>query len=77
MAVQSILIGSSLSISYKAGIDATGRDLIKTKKYPNIKVTAAASDLLFIGTALDNLMKNKLVEVQKAMKAFFLTLNHE
>jgi hypothetical protein len=66
MAIQSILVNSSLNLRYKNGIDEAGRDVIKTKKYSNIKVSASAEDLLFIGTALGNLMKNELVEVQRS-----------
>jgi hypothetical protein len=51
---------------YKAGIDEAGRDVIKSKKYNNIKVTAAAEDLLLIGTAIGNLMKYELVEIQRS-----------
>jgi hypothetical protein len=51
---------------FKAGIDEAGRDVIKAKKYNNIKVTAAAEDLLLIGTAIGNLMKHELVEIQRS-----------
>jgi hypothetical protein len=65
MAVQSILVNSAMNIRYKGGIAPDGSDLIKGKKYSNIKATAAAEDLLFIGTAIGNLMKYELVEVQR------------
>jgi hypothetical protein len=66
MAIQSTLVNTALSIRFKSGIDEAGRDVIKAKKYSNVKVTAAPEDLLFIGTALGNLMKYELVEVQRS-----------
>jgi hypothetical protein len=66
MAIQTTLVDSSLNIIYKAGIDEAGRDVIKAKKYSNIKVTAAAENLLSVGTAIGNLMKYQLVEVQRS-----------
>jgi hypothetical protein len=66
MAIQTTLVDSSLNIMFKAGIDEAGRDVIKSKKYSNIKVTAAAENLLSVGTAIGNLMKYELVEVQRS-----------
>lgn len=66
MAIQSTLVNTALSIRFKSGIDEAGRDVIKAKKYSNVKVTAAPADLLSIGTALGNLMKYELVEVQRS-----------
>jgi hypothetical protein len=66
MAIQTTLVDSSLNIMFKAGIDDAGRDVIKAKKYNNIKVTASAENLLSVGTAIGNLMKNELVEIQRS-----------
>lgn len=55
-----------MNIRYKNGIAADGSNIIKTKKYSNIKAASAAEDLLFIGTTIGNLMKYDLVEVQRS-----------
>jgi len=63
MAVVSTPVSSALSIKFKAGIDSTGKDIIKAKKFSNVKVTAAPDKLLEIGTALGSLLKNEFVSV--------------
>ncbi|MBL4935013.1 DUF1659 domain-containing protein [Clostridium sp. YIM B02515] len=63
MAVVSTPVSSALSIKFKAGIDANGKDIIKAKKFSNVKVTAAPDKLLEIGTALGSLLKNEFVSV--------------
>jgi len=63
MAVVSTPVSSALSIKFKAGIDSNGKDIIKAKKFSNVKVTAAPDKLLEIGTALGSLLKNEFVSV--------------
>jgi len=63
MAVVSTPVSSALSIKFKAGVDSNGKDIIKAKKFSNVKVTAAPDKLLEIGTALGSLLKNEFVSV--------------
>ncbi|ERI92290.1 hypothetical protein HMPREF1982_02547 [Clostridiales bacterium oral taxon 876 str. F0540] len=65
MAVVSTPVSSALSIKFKAGIDSKGKDIIKSKKFSNVKVTAAPDKLLEIGTALGSLLKNEFVSVER------------
>jgi hypothetical protein len=66
MAVQSTLVNSAMSIKYKTGIDAQGKDIVKAKKYSNIKVTAADEDILFVATTLGTLMKDEVLEIVRS-----------
>lgn len=66
MAVQSSLLSTSMSVRYKAGIDVSGKDIIKAKKYPNVKVNANSDDLLFVGASLGSLMKYDFVDVLRS-----------
>ena len=66
MAVQSTQIKSALSLRYKEGVDANGKDIIKTKKISNIKIVADNQGLLDVATALSPLMKYPIVEILRS-----------
>ena len=66
MAVQSTQIKSALSLRYKEGVDANGKDIIKTKKFSNIKIVADNQGLLDVATALSPLMKYPIVEILRS-----------
>lgn len=63
MALQSTLVNSAMSIRFKSGIDALGKDVVKAKKYSNIKLSAPSEDLLLIGTMLGDLMKHEVLSI--------------
>jgi hypothetical protein len=66
MAVQNTLVNTAMSIRFKAGIDALGNDIVKAKKYSNVKVTAADADVLLIATTLGTLMKDEVLEIVRS-----------
>jgi hypothetical protein len=66
MAVQSTLVNSAMSIKYKEGIDALGNDVIKTRKYPNVKATALAADIHLVATTLGTLIKYEVTEILRS-----------
>jgi hypothetical protein len=66
MAMQSTLVNTAMSIRFKAGIDALGNDIVKAKKYSNVKVTAADADVLLIATTLGTLMKDEVLEIVRS-----------
>ena len=66
MAVQSIQIKSSLSLRYKEGVDSKGKDIIKTKKFSNIKVVADNQGLYDVAAAITPLMKYPIVEILRS-----------
>jgi hypothetical protein len=63
MAAQTTLIGTSLSLKYKAGVDQSGKDMFKVKKFSNVKVTAVNQNLLDVAAAFIPLMKYPTLEV--------------
>ena len=74
MAVQSTLVNTAMSIRFKDGVDALGNDIIKAKKFSNVKVTAASNDILSIADAFGNLMKNEVVEILRSDDSILLNI---
>jgi len=66
MAVQNTQIKSALTLKYKSGVDANGKDIIKNKKFTNIKLTADNQGLYDVAAAMSPLMKYPLVEVLRS-----------
>ena len=72
MAVQSTLVNTAMSIRFKDGIDAAGNDIVKAKKYSNVKVAALDEDILFIGITFGNLMKNEVLEIARSNESIIV-----
>ena len=66
MAVESTLVKSALSLKYKEGVDTNGKDIMRTKKFSNIKVTAADQDIFDISDAFTSLMLYPVTEVLRS-----------
>jgi hypothetical protein len=66
MAVLGSVVKTSLGISYKTGIAPDGSDIIKTKKFQNVKVNASPENLFAIGNAIGGLLKDEFVEVLRS-----------
>ena len=66
MAVQSTQTKSALSLKYKEGVDSNGKDIIKTKKFSNIKVVADNQGLFDVAAALSPLMKYPVVDIVRS-----------
>ena len=63
MAVQTTLVNTGLSLRYKTGIDQNGKDIIKAKKFSNVKVTAVNQNLFDVATAFSPLMRYPALDV--------------
>jgi hypothetical protein len=74
MAVQSTLVNTGMSIRYKAGIDALGNDIVKAKKFSNVKVAAADDDILLVATTLGTLMKDEVLEIVRSNESLIVNL---
>lgn len=74
MAVQSTLVNTSMSIRYKAGIDALGNDIVKAKKFSNVKVADADEDILLVATTLGTLMKDEVLEIVRSNESLIVNL---
>lgn len=66
MAVNSVLSQSSMTIKYKDGIDLTGKDVIKAKKFSNIKVTADDQSILDTANALAPLLQYEITDILRS-----------
>ena len=62
MAVKSTLINSALTLKYKEGIDSNGADIIKSKKFSNVKVTATDEKVYAVAAAFSPLMKYSVMQ---------------
>jgi hypothetical protein len=74
MAVQSTLVNTGMSIRYKAGIDSLGNDIVKAKKFSNVKVAAADADILLVATTLGTLMKDEVLEIVRSNESLIVNL---
>jgi hypothetical protein len=66
MAVQSTLLKSSLTLKYKEGVDTNGADIIRSKKFSNVKVTATAQNIFDTSAAFGPLMKYPVLETLRS-----------
>lgn len=66
MALVSSLANTTLSVRYKEGVDSTGKDIIKAKKFTNVKVTAVDQDLYDTAAALSPLMKYPVADILRS-----------
>jgi Protein of unknown function (DUF1659). len=62
MAVQSTLAKSALTMKYIAGVDTSGNDIIKAKKFSNVKVEDTAQSIYDVAQTFAPLMKFPLTE---------------
>ena len=62
MAVKTTLVDSALTLKYKEGIDSNGKDIVKTKKFSNIKVTATDENVYAVAAAFSPLMKYPVMQ---------------
>ena len=66
MAAQSTLLKSALTIKYKEGVDTNGNDIVRTKKFSNVKVTAVTQSLYDVSAAFAPLMKYPVLETLRS-----------
>ncbi|MFL0247338.1 DUF1659 domain-containing protein [Candidatus Clostridium stratigraminis] len=55
-----------MTIKYKDGIDLTGKDVIKAKKFSNIKVTADDQSILDTANALAPLLQYEITDILRS-----------
>ena len=66
MAALSTLSKSALTLRYKEGVDGFGKDIIKGKKFPNLKASAVAQNIYDVSTAFGALMKYPIQEILRS-----------
>ena len=65
MAVVNTLTKTALNFKYKDGVDGAGNDIIKAKKFSNVKVTAADQSIYDTAEAFSSLLKYPYWEAQR------------
>ncbi len=63
MAIIANKYNSKLKLSYNAGTDENGKDIIKNKTYSNIKAAVANDDVYNLGVELSQLQELPLVNL--------------
>lgn len=66
MALLSSLTNTAVSLRYKEGVDSTGKDIIKAKKFSNVKISAVDQDIYDTAAALGNLMSYPVSQVVRS-----------
>ena len=63
MAIISTTVQSTVSLKFKTGVDAQGKDVLKSQKFSNVKVTASNDDIYAVGTSLGTLLMYPVTDV--------------
>ncbi|MCH5138510.1 DUF1659 domain-containing protein [Clostridiaceae bacterium UIB06] len=63
MAAKATKLSSTLVIKYVEGVDAKGKDIIKSQRFAKVKTTAAEQDLLDVALEIEKLLGKTLNEV--------------
>lgn len=74
MAVQASVIKSALSLKYKEGVDEGGKDIFKTKKFSNVKTSAADEDIYAVAATFEPLMKYPVAEILRTDDSMLVNL---
>lgn len=72
MALKNTVVQSTMSLRYKDGIDATGKDVIKSKKFSNVKVTADDQSIFDTAEAFAPLMAYEITEISRSNESFLV-----
>ena len=65
MAASSVLVGNSLGVSYKIGVDSKGNDVFKGQSFKNISATATDEDLVALSDAIGTILENTITTIKK------------
>jgi hypothetical protein len=74
MAVQNTVVKSALTLKYKEGVDESGKDIIKAKKFANVKTDAADQDIYSVANALTPLMKYPVLDIVRSDDSILINL---
>ena len=65
MAASSILVGNTLGVSYKIGVDTKGNDVFKGQSFKNISATATDDELVSLVDAVDEILAYNVSTIKK------------
>jgi hypothetical protein len=74
MAVQSSAVKSALTLKYKEGVDLSGTNIIKAKKFANVKTDSLDADLYALANALTPLMKYPVLDIVRSNENILINL---
>lgn len=63
MAIISTTVQSAVSLKFKSGVDAQGKDVLKTQKFSNVKASASNDDVYAVGASLGTLLAYPVTNV--------------
>lgn len=63
MAATATKLSSSLVLKYVDGVDATGKEVIKSQRFSKVKTSAAEQDLFDVAAAIEPLLGKTLNEL--------------
>ncbi|MHC6178762.1 DUF1659 domain-containing protein [Clostridium sp. JNZ X4-2] len=63
MAVKSTILQTSVVLSYKDGLDAQGKEIIKKQSFSNVKINASAQDIYDVAREIEKLLGKTLDEL--------------
>lgn len=56
-------LSSTLVLKYNDGVDAEGKDIVKSQRFSKVKTTAVAQDMLDVSLEIEKLLGKTLNEV--------------
>jgi hypothetical protein len=74
MAVQSSVVKSALTLKYKEGVDLSGNDIVKAKKFSNVKTDAANADVYALAVALNPLIKYPVIDIVRSDDSILINI---
>jgi hypothetical protein len=74
MAVQSSVVKSALTLKYKEGVDLSGNDIIKGKKFANVKTDAVDENVYAVAFTLTPLMKYPVLDIVRSDDSILINL---
>ncbi|MFL0194291.1 DUF1659 domain-containing protein [Clostridium sp. WILCCON 0269] len=63
MAATSTLLETSIVLSYKDGLDAQGKEIIKKESFSNVKITAPIQDIYDVAKEIEKLLGKTIDEI--------------
>ncbi|MCH5138871.1 DUF1659 domain-containing protein [Clostridiaceae bacterium UIB06] len=63
MAAKATKLHTTLIVKYEDGVDAKGKEIIKSQSFSKVKTTAAEQDLLDVALQIEKLLGKTLNEV--------------
>lgn len=67
MAIKSIVIGSTMFLKIKTGLDENGKDIIKKQAFGKLTLDAKDEDIFAISEAIKDICQYPIVDIRKEL----------